>query len=146
MYGIPKKTKLHSARMFGSLQDPGDISEAIFSPNATSPLAARCRLLRGSQEPCPCASKLLFRTRPWRSGQSCTRDLLRRSQAFQAFEFARGANAERSNQQLPVPPLAAPSWTGCWSAAQISTRLSMCASTRSSPARMRRCSGCGGRD
>ena len=50
MYGIPKKTKLHSARMFGSLQDPGDISEAIFSPNATSPLAARCRLLRGSQE------------------------------------------------------------------------------------------------
>ena len=56
------------------------------------------------------------------------------------------SRTERSNQQLPAPPLAAPSWTGCWSAAQISTGLSMCASTRSSPARMRRCSGCGGRD
>ena len=56
------------------------------------------------------------------------------------------SRTESSNQHLSASPLAAPSWTGCWSAAQISTGLSMCASTRSSPARMRRCSGCGGRD
>jgi len=56
------------------------------------------------------------------------------------------SRTESSNQHLSASPLAAPSWTGCWSAAQISTRLSMCASPRSSPARMRRCSGCGGRD
>ena len=57
------------------------------------------------------------------------------------------SRTERSNQQLPVPPVAAPSWTACWAMAQarsISTRLSMCVSTRSSRAPMRRCSGCGG--
>ena len=57
------------------------------------------------------------------------------------------SRTERSNQQLPVPPVAARSWIACWAMAQarsISTRLSTCVSTRSSSARTRRCSGCEG--
>ena len=122
------------------------LSALGFAPHTFRPVVACPSLTR----PPPVAAE-----HPTTTASRCSHSKLPTSPSIPRRPFHRArtkhfkrsnSRTESSNQHLSASPLAAPSWTGCWSAAQISTRLSMCASPRSSPARMRRCSGCGGRD